>query len=108
MPKSLNELAAELKALIIDLQSDPYNKNNLQESRYNNLKLSMDIAKDPSPHVVVSIAMSEAGFNIKTGEKLNGSLGPDERYVIRWFGKPNTIAQLNECWNAIAKERGRA
>lgn len=108
MAKSLNELAGELKALIIELQSDAHNKTNFRAERYNNLKLSMDIAKDSNPHVVINIAMSEAEFNIKTGEKLNGSLGPDEKYVLRWFGKTNTIANLNECWINIAKERGRA
>ena len=108
MAKSLNELAGELKNLIIDLQSDAHNKGNIKTERYNNLKLSMDISKNSSPHVVINIAMSEAEFDIKTGEKINGSLGPDERYVIRWFGKPNTISQLNEAWMSIAKERGRA
>jgi len=108
MVKSLNELAGGLKELITDLQSDAHNRVNFRAERYNNLKLEMDIAKNPNPHVVITIAMSEAEFNIKTGEKVNGSLGPDEKYVLRWFLKPDTLSQLNETWLEIAKSRGRA
>ena len=76
--------------------------------RYNNLKLSMDIAKDSTPHVVVTVGMSEAKYNIKMGEKMEGGLGPDDKYVQRWFNNTNTIPALMECWNTIARERGRA
>ena len=103
MPKSLNELAGELKTLIIDLQSDPHNKSNLNTARYNNLKLKMDPAQKASPHVIISISMSEAVFNITTGEKITGSLGPDERYVLRWFAKGSTLEGLKECWEEVKK-----
>ena len=103
MPKTLNELAGELKALIIDLQSDARNKSNLNPARYNNLKLKMDPSLNPSPHVVVSISISEAIFNISTGEKITGSLGPDERYAIRWFAKGSTLEGLKECWEEVKK-----
>lgn len=43
MAKTLNELASDLKDVIIGLQSDAHNKGNLRVERYNNLKLSMDI-----------------------------------------------------------------
>lgn len=107
MTKSLNELAGELKDLIINLQSDAHNKGNLKPERYNNLKLSMDIAKDSTPHVTLNIAMSEAQFNINTGEKMNGGLGPDEKYVLRWLAKPTTSEALRECWSEMARKRGR-
>lgn len=41
MPKTLNELAGDLKQLIIDLQSDAHNNGNIRMERYNNLKLLM-------------------------------------------------------------------
>ena len=41
MPKTLNELAGDLKQLIIDLQSDAHNSGNIRMERYNNLKLLM-------------------------------------------------------------------
>lgn len=108
MPKTLNELAGELKALIIDLQSDPHNKTNINSQRYNNLKLGMEIAKESTPHVIVNIAMSEAVFNINNGEKMSGGLGPDERYVLRWFSKGSTMEALKECWKSREKSRGKA
>ncbi len=105
MAKTLNELAGELKDTIIALQSDPHNKGNLRVERYNNLKLSMDTSQS-SPQVIINIAMSEAVFNLKNGEKLNGGLGPDERYVLRWFNKTNTLSALNECWKELSRKSG--
>ncbi len=104
MAKTLNELAGDLKEAIIDAQSDAHNKSNMNAARYNNLKLTMDPQASANPEVVISLAMSEATFNIKTGEKVNGSLGPDERYVLKWLGKTNTLPALNECWLEISKK----
>lgn len=105
MAKTLNELASELKEAILDAQSDAHNKGNIKIARYNNLKLTMDSGGTSSPQVVISLAMSEATFDLKTGEKINGSLGPDERYVLKWLGKTNTLPALNECWLNISKKR---
>ena len=107
MGKTLNELASELKEYIIELQSDAHNKGNFRPERYNNLKLTMDIAKDPHPHVIVTIAMSKSEYNLKSGEKISGSLGPDERYVQRWLAKPNSIPALQACWKVVELNRGR-
>lgn len=108
MGKTLNELASDLKECVIGLQSDAHNKGNVRKERYNNLKLSMDVASNPKPHVVINLAMSEAEFDLKSGEKTNGGLGPDERYVLRWFSKPNTLADLQACWQDAEKSRGKA
>ncbi len=107
MGRNLKELADDLKDYVIDQQSDAHNKGNLKKERYNNLKLTMDIARNRSPHVLISIGMSEAEFDVKTGEKNNGGLGPDEKYVFRWFNKADTLPDLNECWKEIARENGR-
>ena len=104
MAKTLNELAGELKDAIIDAQSDAHNKKNMNAGRYNNLKLKMDPQASANPEVVINLAMSEATFNLKYGEKVNGSLGPDERYVLKWLGKTNTLPALNECWLEISKK----
>ena len=105
MPKTLNELAGELKSLIIDLQSDAHNKSNINPARYNNLKLKIDPSQNASPHVIVTVSMSEAIFNLSTGEKITGSLGPDERYALRWLTKGSTMEALKECWNAVKSEK---
>ena len=108
MAKTLNELAGELKTLIIELQSDAHNQGSIRVERYNNLKLIMEPAKNSSPHVIVDLAMADAEFDIRTGQKLNGGLGPDERYVLRWFNKANTLSQLQEALNNAVKNRGKA
>lgn len=108
MGKTLNELASELKESIISLQSDAHNKGSIRRERYNNTKLVMDIAKNQKAHVVISIGMSSAEFDLKTGEKLGGGLGPDERYVLRWLDKAGVIENLRERWAAIEKSRGRS
>ena len=106
--KTLKELADELRELMIELQSDARNKANFRPERYNNLKLSMDMANNRQPHVVVSLSMSSAEFDLKTQEKNIGGLGPDEKYVVRWLEKPNTIPALFACWKNVVKNRGRA
>ena len=63
----------------------------------------MEPNRNNSPHVIVDLAMSDAEFDIKTGQKLNGGLGPDERYVLRWFNKSGTLTSLQETWKVILK-----
>lgn len=107
MAKTLNELASELKVYLIEIQSDAHNKGNLRPERYNNLTLKMNIAANPTPHVKLFIGMSSAEFDLRTGDKVDGGLGPDERYVLRWLGKTNTMPALRICWSNAEKNRGR-
>ena len=107
MAKSLNELARELKTLIIELQSDPHNQSNLRADRYNNLKLLMNPNSNHNPHVVVDLAMSDAEFDIKTGQKLKGGLGLYERYVLICFNKSGTLSDLQDTWVEIIKNGGK-
>lgn len=53
------------------------------------------------------MSMSAAEFELKMGQKLNGGLGPDERYVIRWLNKSGTLAALIETWHGVIKNGGR-
>ena len=108
MAKTLNELADDLKAFLIEIQSDAHNKGNLRPERYNNLSLKINIPSNPEPHVIIIIGMSEVEYDIKTLEKNNGSLGPDDRYVARWIANPNVIAAINNCWKIAKENRGRA
>jgi len=108
MAKSLSQLATNLKETLIKLQSDTYNKTNINVNRYNNLKLSMDITDIIGPHVIITTSISEGVYNLRNGEKINGGLGPDERYVQRWFQKPNILFYLQEVWVDIERHRGKA
>ncbi len=107
MSKTLKELGDELKEMMIELQMDAHNKTNFRPERYNNLTLQMNLAYNPEPHVIVKMSMSSAEFDLKTFEKLNGGLGQDDKYIIRWFNKPNTIDALMACWRNAEKNRGR-
>lgn len=107
MAKTLNEHAGDLKRYIIELQSDAHNKVNVRAGRYNNLKLTMEPNSNSNPHVVIDMSMSAAEFELKMGQKLNGGLGPDERYVIRWLNKSGTLAALIETWHGVIKNGGR-
>ena len=107
MSKTLKELGDELKEMMIELQMDAYNKQNFRPERYNNLCLKMDIAYNPQPHVMVVMSMSSAEFDLKTLEKTNGGLGQDEKYIQRWFSKPNTVPALMTCWKNVERNRGR-
>ena len=107
MPKTLNEHADDLKRYIIELQSDAHNKGSVRVERYNNLKLTMEPNSNSNPHIVVDMSMSAAEFELKMGQKLNGGLGPDERYVFRWLNKSGTLPALMDTWQGIVKNNGR-
>lgn len=102
MAKSFNELAGILKDLIIDANSDAHNSRSFKEERYSNLKLSMDPAANPQPHVTVQIGMSKATYDLNSTERMEGSLGPDERYIGRWFNKMGVMDGLKELWKTSA------
>ena len=106
MAKTLNEHAGDLKRYIIELQSDAHNEGSVRAERYNNLKILMEPNSNHNPHVIIDMSMSAAEFELKMGQKLNGGLGPDERYVIRWLGKSGTLPALMETWRAIVKNGG--
>ena len=107
MAKTLNEHAGDLKRYIIELQSDSHNQGSVRVERYNNLKLAMEPNANHNPHVVVDMTMSSAEFELKMGQKLNGGLGPDERYVIRWLSKSGTLPALMDTWRTIINNGGR-
>lgn len=106
MGKTLNELGQELKALIISLSSGTGSEK-IQPEKFNNLKLSMDVAKEPIPHVKISIGISEAVYDINTLEKMDGSLAQNERYVQRWFNKASVAESLKACWKRRIDNRGK-
>ena len=102
---SFRELEGNLKAYLIDVQSDAHNVKTMSVSRYNNIKVSMEPRKLATPHVSIKMGMSEAIFSLDSFEKLSGGLGFEERFVIRWFGRSGIKARLDECWQ---QERDKA
>ena len=108
MAKSLNELSNELKEFMIRIQSDVRDKQNaFRPERYNNLKIDMNVARDITPQVRISMGMSEVSYDLRTGDKTGGSLGVNERYVQRWLEKSGTMETLMACWDVRVKNRGK-
>ena len=107
MGKTLNELAGDLKSYILEVNSNMRSNSTFRPERYNNLKLSMDVAKEKIPHVTIGLGISEVTYNLNTLEKRDGSLGADEKYVQRWFNKTGVIEHLKTGWDKRIKNRGK-
>lgn len=93
---TLNELANKLQTFIIEQQVDPHNVRQLNIHKYNNLKLK--IAQLSYPNVVICIGISEATYNLEDGTKVDGGLGQDERYVLKWLRKGPVIDNLKQLY----------
>lgn len=100
MGRTLNELVGNLKDMIENLQSDAHNASGFNKHRYNNLKIEIpDASTTNTPVCKISIGISEATYNLNSAEKVNGSLGRDERYIQRWLKNSTVIMDLKEIWN---------
>ncbi|MBE7709627.1 MAG: hypothetical protein E7Z93_04175 [Cyanobacteria bacterium SIG32] len=109
MAKTLNELSREMRDFIVELQSDAHNITGFKKYRYNNLKIEvLDPRTSTFPQARVTIGMSAAVFNIATLEKISGGLGPDERYVLRWFMRETNLQEVKEAWRRAEKRIGKA
>lgn len=98
MTKSFNELAGDLKDFIVEEHSNYRGIKNISLQRYNNLKVGMNLSAHAMPHVVIRIGMSEGVYALPHGTKVTGGLGMDERFVLKWLGKPNVFSDLDSQW----------
>lgn len=98
MARTLNELTMELKDFILDYVNDPRSRIKVKHYEYNSLEIKMDRSRETAPHIIVSLGISEAMFSIKTGKKISGGLGPDEKYVLKWLTRGIVIQKLNDTW----------
>ena len=101
---SFRELENNLKAFLVEAQSDAHNIKTMASSRYNNIKISMNPAKIRQRHVSIKMGISEAIFDLNSFDKLSGGLGFEERFIHRWFERSGIKSKLEECWeNEAAK-----
>ncbi len=108
MAKTLNELSESLKNYITESQ-DAHSVNSVKNYRYNNLKIELaDPRITKIPQMIVTIGMSEATFNLFTGEKLSGGLGPFEKYVYRWMDRGTNKQELLAALKRAEKQIGKA
>ena len=101
---SLKELEDNLKNFIIQEQSDAHNVKNVNYGKYNNIKLAFNLAKNPLPHIIIRISISEAMYSLNDFSKSSGGLGYEERFIIKWFGRYGIKEKLIELWNSAEKE----
>ena len=107
MGKSLHQLSEDLKEFMIAQSQINLGHSAPKVERYHNLTIIMDVVKDKIPCIIVRIGISEAKYEISSGERMDGSLGVEERYIQRWFMKNGIIENLNECWVRRVKNRGK-
>lgn len=106
MVRSLNELSNNLRDYIVEHEQPKHSSGSYTMQRLNNLKLEMaDLDSDPS--VVILIAISQAKYSLKTGDKLDGSLGPEEKHINKWMHKILVLEALNDIWRHKKANRGR-
>ena len=102
---SFKDLEDSLKKFMLDEQSDAHNVRNVSVAKYNNLKVSMDASKYQIPHFIIRITISEAVFSLADCAKINGGLGYDERFVIKWFGRMRIKDKLRELWDTVSQQK---
>ena len=102
---TFKDMEDSLKSFIIQEQSDAHNVKSVNNAKYNNIKVWMDTSKYVQPHFFIRISISEAVFNLADCSKINGGLGYEERFVIKWFGRMGIKEKLHELWDSSAKNK---
>ena len=100
---TFKDMEDNLKNFIIQEQSDAHNARNVSTAKYNNIKITMNAAKNELPHVTVRISISEATYSLGDFSKINGGLGYEERLVLKWFGRYGVKDKLADLWASAEK-----
>ena len=96
---TFKDMEDSLKSFIIQEQSDAHNAKSINIAKYNNIKIWMDTQKYAQPHFFIRISISEAVFNLADCSKINGGLGYEERFVIKWFSRMGIKEKLKDLWS---------
>lgn len=102
---TFKDMEDSFKSFIIQEQSDSHNVKSVNNAKYNNIKMWMDLTKYVQPHFFIRISISEAVFSLSDCSKLNGGLGYEERFVIKWFGRMGIKDKLQELWNSAQQNK---
>lgn len=98
MAESIRVFENSLRDYLINVQSDAYNTQGKVEYKYNNLKVYMEPKRTSIPHFWVSVNISAACYQIDPLEKIDGSMGGDERFIMMWAARPNINGELRKHW----------
>lgn len=102
---TFKDMEDSLRGFIIQEQSDAHNARSTNIAKYNNIKIWMDPSKYQQAHFFIRISISEAVFQLSDGSKLNGGLGYEERFIIKWFGRMGIKEKLQELWTNAEKSK---
>ena len=105
MSAEFHTLEESLKEFLTESQNDNYNARNTNFHKYNNLKIFMSPGLNKTPHFIVRIGISEAMYDMSSGERLSGGLGADERLIRRWLDKGSTRSKLTTAWGQSQKAK---
>lgn len=102
---TFKDMEDSLKNFMVQEQSDAHNVKSVNLAKYNNIKIWMDLSKYVQPHFFVRVSISEAVFALSDCSKLNGGLGYEERFIIKWFGRMGIKEKLTELWDHASKNK---
>lgn len=100
---TLQELANRLQEYIIRQQESSSGSSQAILSKYSNVKLKMETSIR-QPHVIVEIGISRATFNLDTNIKMDGGLGPFERYIRKWLDNSWIRYDLRELYKKLGEK----
>ncbi len=103
MAESITVFENSLRDYLLNMQIDAYATQNRIQYKYNNLKVYMEPKRSQTPHFWVSVGISHACFELNNIDKISGSLGNDDKLVIRWANRPNIKGELEKHWAYISQ-----
>jgi len=103
MSVAIKNFENSLREYLLSAQADSYNTQTKISYRFNNLKLYMDPEKVPTPHFFVSMNISSACYSLDPLERIDGSMGAEEVYILRWASRPNINGELKKYWTYLVK-----
>lgn len=91
-------MEASLREFLTEANNPGSGSRNTSMYKYNNLKIYMDPKKNPTPHIIIRLGISEVIYDIKNWEKISGGLGSEERYIKNWAERHREQLNLETMW----------
>jgi len=106
MVDSIATFANSLKDYLVALAADSHDTANKRAYKYNNLKVFMDVKKVHKPHFFVSANISSVLLSLDPLEIVEGSMGDDDTYILRWASRPNILGELKKHYAYLSHAQG--
>lgn len=102
MARTLHEMAVRLQEYIVDQLNNSFGATRTNIQRYNNLKLKMEVRD--YPHIIITIGISKVTYNLDNGNRVEGGLGIDEKYVKRWMSSNTVMTELKAIYASFEEK----